>query len=99
MPDQPKQVAPVKDEMQGFSSWEATDISIRLGERRQVTGIALNVGNLSETVSVTSRPEIAPMDSGDVRLTRVTHNARTSGEGWALKDAEAASSSAARATT
>ena len=40
----------------------------------------------------------APMDSGDVRLTRVTHNARTSGEGWAWKNAEAASSSAAKAS-
>ncbi len=29
----------------------------------------------------------AAMDSGEVRLTRVTHSARTSGEGWALKDA------------
>jgi len=61
----------VKVEMQGFSSWEATDIAIRLGERRQVNGISLSVGNLSETVSVVSRPEIAPMDSGEksARLT------------------------------
>lgn len=61
----------VKVEMPGFSSWEATDIAMRLGERRQVTGIVLNVGNLSETVSVTSRPEIAPLESGEksARLT------------------------------
>ena len=61
----------VKVELQSFSSWEATDIAIRLGERRQVTGIQLTVGTLSETVSVVSRPEIAPMDSGEksARLT------------------------------
>lgn len=61
----------VKVEMPGFSSWEATDIVMRLGERRQITGIVLNVGNLSETVSVTSRPEIAPLESGEksARLT------------------------------
>ena len=61
----------LKVEMQGFSSWEATDIVLRLGERRQITGINLSVGNLSETVSVTSRPEIAPLESGEksARLT------------------------------
>jgi hypothetical protein len=61
----------VKVELTGFSSWEATDIVMRLGERRQITGIVLNVGNLSETVSVTSRPEIAPLESGEksARLT------------------------------
>ena len=55
----------VKVEMQGFNSWEATDVNLRLGERRQITGIVLSVGNLSETVSVTSRPEIAPLESGE----------------------------------
>lgn len=61
----------VKVEMQGFNSWEATDIVMRLGERRQVTGITLTVGNLSESVSVVSRPEIAPLESGEksARLT------------------------------
>lgn len=61
----------VKVEMQGFNSWEATDIGLRLGERRTVSGIKLRVGTLSETVSVTARPEIAPLDSGEksARLT------------------------------
>ena len=61
----------IKVELQGFSSWEATDITSRLGERRSVTGIKLRVGNLAETVSVTARPEIAPLDSGEksARLT------------------------------
>jgi hypothetical protein len=61
----------IKVELQSFSSWEATDIAMRLGERRQITGINLSVGTLSETVSVTSRPEIAPLESGEksARLT------------------------------
>ena len=61
----------VKVEMQGFNSWEATDIGLRLGERRTITGIRLRVGGLAETVSVTARPEIAPLDSGEksARLT------------------------------
>jgi hypothetical protein len=61
----------VKVELQGFSSWEATDIALRLGERRAVSGIKLKVGALAETVSVTARPEIAPLDSGEksARLT------------------------------
>ena len=55
----------VKVELQGFTSWEATDIALRLGERRSVPGIKLRVGALSETVSVIARPEIAPLDSGE----------------------------------
>ena len=37
--------------------------------------------------------------SGEVKLTRVTHRARTSGEGWALKTPAPATSSAAMART
>jgi len=61
----------IKVELQNFSSWEATDIALRLGERRSVSGIKLRVGTLSETVSVIARPEIAPLDSGEksARLT------------------------------
>lgn len=61
----------VKVELQGFNSWEATDIALRLGERRSVPGIRLGVGGIAETVSVTARPEIAPLDSGEksARLT------------------------------
>jgi Carboxypeptidase regulatory-like domain len=61
----------IKVELQNFNSWEATDIELRLGERRSVTGIRLKVGTLSETVSVIARPEIAPLDSGEksARLT------------------------------
>lgn len=61
----------VKVEMQGFNSWEATDIVLRLGEQRTVTGVRLKVGSLSETVSVNARPEIAPLNSGEksARLT------------------------------
>ena len=44
---------------------------MRLGERRQVTGITMRVGGVTEVISVTSRPEIAPLDSGEksARLT------------------------------
>jgi hypothetical protein len=61
----------VKVELQNFNSWEATDIALRLGERRALTGIRLRIGSLSESVSVTARPDIAPLDSGEksARLT------------------------------
>jgi hypothetical protein len=61
----------VKVELQGFNSWQATDIALRLGERRTFPGVKLRVGTLSETVSVIARPEIAPIESGEksVRLT------------------------------
>ena len=61
----------VRVDLQGFSTWQATDIVLRLGERRTVSGIKLQVGNLTETVSVTAQPEIAPLDSGEksARLT------------------------------
>ncbi len=61
----------VKVELQGFNSWQATDIALRLGDRRSINDIKLRVGNLSETVSVTARPDIAPIQSGEksARLT------------------------------
>ena len=61
----------VKVELASFSSWEATDITLRLGERRSLPGIKMQLGALSESVSVTARPEIAPIDSGEksARLT------------------------------
>ena len=61
----------VKVSLDGFNTWEATDIGLRLGERRSVSGIRLGVGTLSETVSVIANPEIAPLDSGEksARLT------------------------------
>jgi hypothetical protein len=61
----------VRVELTGFTAWEATDIVMRLGDRRTITGIQLKVGGLEEVISVTSRPEIAPVDSGEksARLT------------------------------
>jgi hypothetical protein len=61
----------VKVELQSFNSWQATDITLRLGERRSIAGIKLQVGALAESVSVIARPEIAPLDSGEksARLT------------------------------
>jgi Carboxypeptidase regulatory-like domain len=61
----------VKVELQGFSPWEATDLEMRLGERRTLTTIRLQVGGVSEVISVQARPEIAPVESGEksARLT------------------------------
>ena len=61
----------VRVELAGFTAWEATDIVMRLGDRRTITGVQLKVGGLEEVISVTSRPEIAPIDSGEksARLT------------------------------
>jgi hypothetical protein len=61
----------VKVELAGFTTWEATDIVVRLGDRRQITGIKMRVGGMTEVISVTSRPEIAPIESGEksARLT------------------------------
>lgn len=61
----------VKVELQNFNTWQATDITLRLGERRSIAVIKLQVGTLSESVSVIARPEIAPIDSGEksARLT------------------------------
>jgi hypothetical protein len=61
----------VKVELASFNSWEATDITLRLGERRALSGIKMRIGALTETVSVTARPEIASLDSGEksARLT------------------------------
>src|SRR3954471_327653 len=58
-------------ELAGFTAWEASDIVLLLGQRRTVTGITLKVGGVEEVISVTSRPDIAPVDSGEksARLT------------------------------
>ena len=61
----------VRVELSGFTAWEATDITLLLGQRRNITNITLKVGGVEEVISVTSRPEIAPVDSGEksARLT------------------------------
>ena len=46
----------VKIELPSFNSWEATDIALRLGERRTLSGIKMHIGALKESVSVTARP-------------------------------------------
>ena len=58
-------------ELAGFTAWEASDIVLLLGQRRTVNGITLKVGGVKEVISVTSRPEITPVDSGEksARLT------------------------------
>jgi len=61
----------VRVELSGFTTWEATDITLLLGQRRTMAGITLKVGGVAEVISVTARPEIAPVDSGEksARLT------------------------------
>ncbi len=61
----------VKVELSGFTTWEATDIVVRLGDRRALTGIKMRVGGVTEVISVTTRPDIAPIESGEksARLT------------------------------
>ena len=61
----------VRVELASFTAWEASDIGLLLGQRRTITGITLKVGGVEEVISVTSRPEIAPVDSGEksARLT------------------------------
>ncbi len=61
----------VKIELPSFNSWEATDIALRLGERRTLSGIKMHIGALKESVSVTARPEMASLESGEksARLT------------------------------
>ena len=60
----------VRVELAGFTAWEATDIALLLGQRRTIS-ITLKVGGVEEMISVTSRPDIAPIDSGEksARLT------------------------------
>jgi carboxypeptidase family protein len=60
----------VRVELSGFTAWEASDIVLLLGQRRSVTA-TLKVGGVTEVISVTSRPDIAPIDSGEksARLT------------------------------
>ena len=96
----------VRVELSGFTAWEATDIVMLLGQRRTVTGITLKVGGVEEVISVTSRPDIAPVDSGEksARLTseqiqNVPMVGRSTGELLKLLPGMTPISAAAPATT
>jgi len=57
-------------EIQGFSKFEAKDIALRLGERRNLSTIKLGVGGLAETVSVSGRTQdIGPVNTGEKSAT------------------------------
>ncbi len=55
----------VKVELSGFQSVETKGIVLRLGEKRNLTGIKLGVAGLSEQVAVTAITELAPVSSGE----------------------------------
>ena len=55
----------VKVELSGFQAIETKGIVLRLGEKRNLTGIKLGVAGLSEQVAVTAVTELAPVSSGE----------------------------------
>jgi hypothetical protein len=56
----------VSIEAKGFEKWEERGIVLNAGDKRNVSGIALKVGNVSETVEVSGvAQEITPVDSGE----------------------------------
>jgi hypothetical protein len=59
----------VKVELSGFQSVETKGVVLRLGEKRNLTGIKLGVAGLSEQVAVTAVTELAPVSSGEKSAT------------------------------
>jgi hypothetical protein len=55
----------IKVELSGFQPVETKGIVLRLGEKRNLTGIKLGVAGLSEQVAVTATTELAPVSSGE----------------------------------
>ena len=55
----------IKVELSGFQNVETKGVVLRLGEKRNLTGIKLGVAGLSEQVAVTATTELAPVSSGE----------------------------------
>ena len=55
----------IKVDLSGFQPVETKGIVLRLGEKRNLTGIKLGVAGLSEQVAVTATTELAPVSSGE----------------------------------
>jgi hypothetical protein len=53
-------------EDKGFNSWEATNVVLNAGDKRSLSGIKLNPGAATETVTVeANNSQITPIDSGE----------------------------------
>jgi hypothetical protein len=52
-------------EAQGFQKWESKGISMEAGDHKNLSNIALVVGNVTTTVEVSAVGELTPIDSGE----------------------------------
>jgi Carboxypeptidase regulatory-like domain len=59
----------VRIQIQGFSTYEVTDIQLRSGDSRSLRQIAMQVATMSETVSVSSEVALTPLNSGEKSAT------------------------------
>jgi hypothetical protein len=59
----------IKVELSGFQPVETKGVVLRLGEKRNLTGIKLGVAGVSEQVAVTATTELAPVSSGEKSAT------------------------------
>ena len=59
----------VRAELSGFDTVEVTDVVVRIGDRRNLTGIKMGVAGLTEQVAVTAATELAPISSGEKSTT------------------------------
>jgi carboxypeptidase family protein len=59
----------VKVELSGFQTVETKGIVLRLGEKRNLTGIKMGVAGVTEQVAVTAVSELAPVSSGEKSAT------------------------------
>jgi hypothetical protein len=59
----------VKVDLSGFQSVETRNIVLRLGEKRNLTALAMGVGGLTEQVAVTAQTELAPVSTGEKSAT------------------------------
>src|SRR5262245_28629456 len=55
----------IKVELSGFQNVETKGIVLRLGEKRNLTGIKMGVAGMTEQVAVTAVTELAPVSSGE----------------------------------
>jgi hypothetical protein len=59
----------VKVELSGFQSVETKGVVLRLGEKRNLTGIRMGVAGVTEQIAVTAVTELAPVSSGEKSAT------------------------------
>jgi hypothetical protein len=56
-------------EVQGFTPWKRTGVTLRGGDRINVTEIKLSPGSLDEEITITEQIPLAPIDSGEKSTT------------------------------